>query len=112
MKFKLDENFGTRTQELFRSAGHDVQTVRGQEIQGCLDQHLYEVCCTEQRCLVTLDLDFSDVTRFPPAKTAGIVVIRIPKNPSMTLLEQLIHQFLKSLTKMSLEKNLWIIEIG
>jgi hypothetical protein len=61
---------------------------------------------------VTLDLDFSDVTRFPPAKTAGIVVIRIPKNPSMTLLEQLIHQFLKSLTKMSLEKNLWIVEIG
>ena len=46
MKFKLDENFGTRTQELFRVAGHDVQTVRGQEIQGCLDQHLYEVCCT------------------------------------------------------------------
>jgi len=28
------------------------------------------------------------------------------------LLEQLIHQFLKSLTKMSLEKNLWIVEIG
>jgi hypothetical protein len=28
MKFKLDENFGTRTQELFRAAGHDVQTVR------------------------------------------------------------------------------------
>jgi len=44
MKFKLDENFGTRTQELFRAAGQDVQTVRGQELQGCLDQHLYEVC--------------------------------------------------------------------
>ena len=27
MKFKLDENFGTRTQQLFREAGHNVQTV-------------------------------------------------------------------------------------
>ena len=88
MKFKLDENFGTRTQEIFRVAGHDVQTVRGQEIQGCLDRHLYEVCCTEQRCLVTLDLDFADVTCFPPTSACGIVIIRVPRNPSLTLLER------------------------
>jgi predicted nuclease of predicted toxin-antitoxin system len=112
MKFKLDENFGTRTQQLFRAAGHDVQTVRDQGLQGRSDFYLYEVCCAEQRCLVTLDLDFSDVTRFPPAKTGGIVVIRVPRNPSLTLLEQLIHQFLQSLTQMSVEKKLWIVEIG
>jgi len=28
MKFKLDENFGTRTQQLFQTQGHDVMTVR------------------------------------------------------------------------------------
>jgi len=112
VKFKLDENFGTRTQELFRVAGHDVQTVRGQEIQGCLDQHLYEVCCTEQCCLVTLDLDFTDVTRFPPTSASGIVVIRVPRNPSLALLEQLVRQFLQALTQMPVEKKLWIVEIG
>jgi predicted nuclease of predicted toxin-antitoxin system len=92
MKFKLDENFGTRTQQLFHAAGHEVETIRSQELQGCSDFHLFEICCTEQRCLVTLDLDFSDVTRFPPAKAAGIVVIRVPRNPSITLLEQLIRR--------------------
>jgi len=93
MKFKLDENFGTRTQGLFRAAGHDVQTVHGQKLQGCSDQHLYKMCCTEQRCLVTLDLDFADITRFP-SPGSGIVVIRVPRNPSLALLEQLIQQFL------------------
>jgi len=112
MKFKLDENFGTRTQQLFQVAGHDVQTVRSQELKGCSDFHLFEICCTEQRCLVTLDLDFSDVTRFPPAKTAGIVIIRVPQNPSLTLLERLIQQMLQALTKMSVEKKLWIVEVG
>lgn len=112
MKFKLDENFGTRTQQLFYDAGHDVQTVRDQRLQSCSDYHLYEICCAEQRCLVTLDLDFSDVTRFPPDKADGIVVIRIPRNPTLSLLEQLIHQFLQSLTQMSVEKKLWIVEIG
>lgn len=112
MKFKLDENFGTRTQELFCAARHDVQTVRVQELQGCLDQHLYEVCCTEQCCLVTLDLDYTDVTRFPPASASGIVVIRVPRNPSVALLEQLVRQFLQALTQMPVEKKLWIVEIG
>ena len=112
MKFKLDENFGTRTQEIFRAAGHDIQTVRSQELQGCLDQNLFEICCNEQRCMVTLDLDFADVTRFPPSSSSGIVVIRIPRNPSFALLEQLIRQFLQALTQMPVEKKLWIVEAG
>ena len=112
MKFKLDENFGIRTLEIFRVAGHDVRTVRGQELQGCLDQHLYEVCCKERRCLVTLDLDFADVTCFPPTSACGIVIIRVPRNPSLTLLEQLIRQFLQAITQMPVEKKLWIVEIG
>ncbi|MEK7274458.1 MAG: DUF5615 family PIN-like protein [Candidatus Desantisbacteria bacterium] len=112
MKFKLDENFGTRTQQLFREAGHNVQTVHDQRLHGCSDRHLYEVCCDEQRCLVTLDLDFAEITRFPPAQASGMVVIRVPRNPSLALLEQLIRQFLYALIQMPAEKRLWIVEVG
>lgn len=111
MNFKLDENLGTRTQEIFLAAGHTVQTVCSQGLQGCSDQHLYEVCCNEQYCLVTLDLDFTYITRFPPLSN-GIVVIRVPQNPSLTLLEQLVRQFLQALTQIPVKKNLWIVEIG
>jgi len=111
MKFKLDENFGTRTQELFHSASHDVQTVLNQNIQGCSDKYLYEVCRKEHRCLVTLDLDFADITRFPPSKGNGIVVIRLPINPSIDLLKQFINQLLKMLKKMPVDKKLWIVEL-
>ena len=112
MRFKLDENFGTRTQHIFKGAGHDVQTVREESLQGASDRHLYEVCCAEQRCLVTLDLDFADVTRFPPEKTGGIAVIRVPRNPTLPLLEQLVRQFLHSVDQMSVERKLWIVEVG
>ena len=86
--------------------------MRSPWLQGCSDQHLYEVCCAEQRCLVTLDLDFANVMRFPPAETNGIVVVRVPRNPSLALLEQLIRQFLQAFTQMSVEKRLWIVEVG
>jgi len=112
MKFKLDENFGGRTQRIFAAAGHDVQTVRDEFLQGASDQHLYAVCCAEQRCLITLDLDFADVTRFPPEKASGIVVIRVPRNPSLALLEKLIRQFLQATAQMPVEESLWIVEIG
>ena len=112
MKFKLDENFGTRTQKLFQDKGYDVQTVRSQGIQGCSDQNLYEVCLREKCCLVTFDLDFADVTRFSPSETNGIVIIRVPQNPSLPLLEQLLQQFLQHLTSVSVAKSLWIVESG
>jgi predicted nuclease of predicted toxin-antitoxin system len=112
MKFKLDENFGSRTQRIFHENGHDVLTVFDQGLQGTSDKNLYQVCCDEKRCLITLDMDFSDVFRFPPHKSDGIVVIRVPQNPSLALLEQMINHFLKTLGNEPLKGRLWIVEIG
>jgi len=112
MKFKLDENFGSRTQELFRLAGHDVKSVLDEKIQGCSDKNFYKICCKEKRCLVTLDLDFADITRFSPSLCDGIAVIRLPINPSIVLLGQLINQFLNALDKTPMKKRLWVVEMG
>ena len=112
MRFKLDENFGTRTEHIFQTAGHDVQTVRQEALQGASDIKLFDVCVREQRCLVTLDLDFADVTRFRSVRTAGIVVIRVSRNPSLPLLESLIRQFLTALERMPISGDLWIVEAG
>lgn len=111
MKFKLDENFGTSTQSIFQEAGHDVHTVYQEQLQGAIDQKIYQVCQKEQRCLVTLDLDFANVIRFPPDQTPGIVVMRMPKNPGMMTLKQLVRQFLRSLQQMPIDKRLWIVEM-
>jgi predicted nuclease of predicted toxin-antitoxin system len=112
MKFKLDENLGTRLQELFRINGHDVETVFSQGLQGCADPRLLTVCSVEGRCLVTFDLDFSDIRRFPPEKTAGVIVMRVPQNPSLELLEIMVVEALDALKKYPIEKKLWVVEAG
>lgn len=78
MKFKLDENLGSRWAALLRAENHDVETVREEDLGGASDTRIYEAVLRERRCLITLDLDFSDVLRFPPHGTAGIAVFRIP----------------------------------
>ncbi len=111
MRFKLDENFGNRTVGLFRLRGHDVVTVREQELAGCSDERLFDVCARENRCLVTLDLDFADVVRFPPAHSSGIAVIRLPRNPSLDLLGRLVSKMLGALEAEPILGRLWVVEV-
>jgi hypothetical protein len=75
VKLKLDENLSRRAADLIRAAGHDAATVFSQGLRGGADETLFEVCGRESRALVTLDRDFGQVLRYPPAVTAGIVVL-------------------------------------
>lgn len=112
MKFKLDENFGQRTLNVFKEAGYEVHTTREEGLTGATDARIYEACEQEQRCLITLDLDFSDVIRFSPQTTGGIIVIRLPRNPTLSTLESLVRQCLLSLKQNKVAGQLWIIEPG
>lgn len=109
-KFKLDEHFGKRFQALFLSAGFDTETVRDENLQGITDSQLFNVCNQESRCLVTLDLDFSDIIRFPPCESTGIVILRPRKRVTITDLEKLIMQLIEYIKTNSIKNQLWVIE--
>lgn len=110
MKFKLDENLGARTVERFRSRGHDIHTVASEQLSGASDRRIFETCALEGRCLVTLDLDFADVLRFPPETSAGIAVIRAPGSVSLALLCHLIDCLLNMAEAHPIAQQLWIVE--
>jgi predicted nuclease of predicted toxin-antitoxin system len=111
-KIKLDENLGRRLEGLFRNAGYDVKTVYEQKMQGCDDVFLFDACSKENRCLVTLDLDFSNTLRFPLEESAGIIVFRLPGRISLSLLEDICIRLIAHLEKFPLENELWIVEPG
>jgi predicted nuclease of predicted toxin-antitoxin system len=71
MKIKLDENIGRRGAELLRTAGHDVTTVRDQNLQGASDETLFKICAGEARVLITLDHDFGQVISAGTQRWAG-----------------------------------------
>lgn len=112
MKFKLDENLGARLSSQLVAAGHDVATVHGQDLSSAPDETVIAVCQSEDRCLVTLDLDFSNPMRFEPAQYSGIVVLRPPARITPDDLDQLGQVLIEALKHRSAYGRLWIVQPG
>ena len=112
MRFKLDENIGSRGLQFLKAAGHDVITAREQDLQGATDERLFEVCAGEGRALITLDHDFGQVLGVPPESSAGVVILEVgPRATAQAVLDRL-REFLAVLETQSVAPALWIVEPG
>lgn len=111
MRFKLDENLDPRLIPLVQEGRHDVESVYGEGMSGSSDEVVYDTCLHESRILITLDLDFSNPFRFPPAPTPGIIVVRPPR-PTLPQIRAILAASLPDLRKQPLHGKLWIVEPG
>ena len=112
MKFKLDENLGSRTVALFDEFGHEVETVSQEKLNGTSDTILYTVSQSEGRCLVTHIWIFGDVIRFPPGNSHGIAVLRPPPSASLGVLYALMRNLLTALQAEPIAGRLWVVEVS
>jgi len=110
MKFKLDENLSNNIKQRFAEQGYDITSVLDEKISGCGDDVLYKTCVAENRCLISLDKDCSDVKRFPVKNSAGIAVLRFSHNHSIKYINKLLSVFFSEIKKNTIKDKLWIVE--
>jgi predicted nuclease of predicted toxin-antitoxin system len=111
LNFKLDENLDPRLVSMFEQAGHTADTVLAERLSGAEDEAVYQICCREARCLVTLDLDFANPLRFAPEPASGMIVLR-PKRPTFSAIRQAVASLLPVLDQRPVQGRLWIVEPG
>ena len=110
MRFKVDENLPIDVAEILRANNHDAMTIFDQEMVGQPDLKVASVCRAEERALITLDLDFSDIRTYPPAAHAGIIILR-PRTQSKPDVLALLGRLLPLLGGgEQLSGNLWIVQ--
>jgi predicted nuclease of predicted toxin-antitoxin system len=110
VKVKLDENLGSAGAEFLRARSVDVVTVAEQDLRSSPDTRLIDVCAAEDRCLITLDLDFSNPLQYMPSNYAGIVVVRIPGRFRLSELERAPALVVQASTVSDVRGRLWIAE--
>jgi len=81
-------------------------------LSGASDHDLIDACRREGRCLVTLDLDFSNPLVFKPWEYAGIAVLRLPSRSLDTDLWEACEVLLKGLRAAPISGRLWIVHGG
>ncbi len=111
MKLKLDENLGRRARALLEAAGHDVATVHGEKLSSASDEQVIQACLREDRCLVTLDLEFGNPLRYRAADFPGIAILRLPAKASRGHLDRAIRTLIGALQP-TIARHLWIVEVG
>ena len=113
MRFKLDENLGRAAAEALARVGHDVATVQGQKLSGAADGALILKCRREARCLVTLDLEFGNPLLYKPSDYAGIVVLRLPPQPTLQALLDAVDTLAAALAGgRGVNGKLWVVQRG
>ena len=112
MKIKLDENFGTRCVEEFVTRGHDVATVVGQGMSGFSDHELIDACRDEQRCIVTLDMDFANPLVFDARGYLGIAVVRLKGRVQQQEMLAAVRTLATRLSNTRIVGKTWIVQPG
>jgi hypothetical protein len=112
VKLKVDENIGRGGIDFLRQHGHDTLGVHEQGLGGKADSVIFDVCVAEARTLITLDRDFAQVPRFPPARSAGIVVLDPGGPASLPGLLSRLRDFLALAARRPVTGELWIVEPG
>jgi predicted nuclease of predicted toxin-antitoxin system len=89
--------------------GLDAVSVVEQSLSGAADELVADVCKSEQRVLVTLDLDFADIRTYPPEEYSGIIVLR-PKEQTISMIVVLTKRIVRLLESLSPDGQLWVLD--
>jgi predicted nuclease of predicted toxin-antitoxin system len=85
LKFKLDENLPADLAVVLNKEGHDAVNVRQEGLSGEDDSVVLKVATEEGRIVLTFDLDFADIRKYPPGSHSGIAVFRLHDQRWLTL---------------------------
>jgi predicted nuclease of predicted toxin-antitoxin system len=111
LRFLIDEDVPRSTTRVLRDAGFDVINVHEAGLQGKSDDLVFALAQSENRLLITCDMGFSNILKFPPSENEGILVVRVPDSESIDVFNREVLNAVREVGE-NLLHHLAIVEIG
>lgn len=111
MRFLTDENVSPTVVRALRAAGHDIFDVKEAGGEGTTDETLIRRARRERRVIVSEDLDFGNLSRFPLVRHPGAILIHYTDMRPREVASRLL-QFLESVDLRRLHGAVVFLEEG
>lgn len=94
MRFLIDANLPRAVIAALERAGHQVEFARDVGLGAAPDEQIAARARESGAALLTRDMDFADVRRYPPDQYFGIVVVRLPDSAVALEIVHVLERFL------------------
>lgn len=109
IKFLTDENISKSLVAALRAAKINVVRIADVNLQGSPDDNIFQYSKAQNLTLLTRDLDFANIHRFPLGTHSGVVVIRFENAAPIDTLSKRVITALLELKEDEIFGNLIVI---
>jgi predicted nuclease of predicted toxin-antitoxin system len=109
-KFLLDADMPRSSAEAIRSQGFDVEDVRDLGMRYAKDQEIMDFALETGRVVITRDLDYGEILRYP--QHPGAIILRLPTGFVAKEVNEALMDFLSSAKNEILQNAIIIVELG
>ena len=102
MKILVDEDLPRAAAELLRRLGHEAEHVRDLGLRGEPDHVIFAAAQERQAILLSADVGFANLRRYPLGTHCGVVVLRFPDYFRREDILALLDRFIESVDPTSL----------
>jgi predicted nuclease of predicted toxin-antitoxin system len=109
-KFLLDADMPRSSAVAIRSLGFDVEDVRDLGMRYAKDQEIIDFALDKGRVVITRDLDYGEILRYP--QHPGAIILRLPTGFVAKEVNEALLDFLRSAEDDVLQHAIIIVELG
>jgi len=109
MKLKLDENLSRHLKPVLADLGHDTSTAADENLLSKPDVQVAASAARESRILLTLDVEFADLRKYPPGSHPGIILFR-PRALGPLHVNRFIEEFVRATDLAALSGCIAVVE--
>jgi predicted nuclease of predicted toxin-antitoxin system len=110
LRILVDESLSPKLADNLAEDGHECYHANRLGLRGQSDKVIHEAALERTAILISRDLDFSNITKFPPGSHPGLIVIRWPSQIRNRVLIEAIRTRLRTLAESDITGNTVIME--
>lgn len=111
MKFLLDANIPLSSKDIFKKLNYETEHSREIGLGKATDEQLIKYAIKNNQILITKDLEFGNIKKYPIKSHKGIILIRVPFYYTAIQINEVLFNFLSSLRGKEIRNSLVVVEI-